>query len=382
MMEHIKKKLEKIADVWNHYILDLRYFQKKINFTPDVQTNYFGDILRYFEDTFDLLKIRRTKAYRNHVFSMIGLLQVIYIQQDLMDELLYIFKIHKSLPADKNQNRELRNELVGHPIRRKKDAGNELVSSVFFGRDLSPENIHYILYSRKNDFKGDSTSHSTSEIINRHNAFLEKYFTQIIAKLNKLILAYKEILITIDAMVNKKVSFPKIVTIVDQCFEKIADDNYLFKKKILLSCYERRDEHPRYQLTADIFIATLRRYLKDTFSNIDGLLKRDTAQPKKKKFNLVKINIQFSDAKHSNLTEQQKEDNYVNYELSKLHGRKHPIYNIDYFRTTFHDNEAILVELTNMENNLNNNLEYYSSFEYIAFLLGKSSYRECIRQSV
>jgi hypothetical protein len=175
-------------------------------------------------------------------------------------------------------------------------------------------------------------------------------------------------------MIANKVSFPKIVHVVTQYFEKITDDNYLFKKEILLACYERRKEYPRYQLTTDIFIATLKGYLKDTFSDIDDLLQRDATPPKKKRFRRVKINIQVVTDKVSHQTEQQKEDNHLNYELSKLHVRKHPLYNIGYFKTKFHDNEAILAELTNMENNLNNNLEYYSSFEYIEFLLGKRVY--------
>lgn len=373
-MEQIKKKLEKITDVWNHYVLDLNYFQKKINFTPDVKTNYFGDILRYFDDTFYLLKIRRTKMYGKNVFNMIGLLQVIYIQQDFTDELLYIFRIHHSSVADKNPNRELRNELIGHPIRRRKDAGNELVSSVFLGRELSPEQIHYILYSRKNDFKGDDIFHSTSDIIDRHKAFIEKYFTQIIIKLNKLLLIYKEKLVVIETMITKKISFPKIVNVVIQYFEKITKDNYLFKEKILLACYERRNEHPRYQLVIDVFLATLQEYLKDTFSDIDDLVQRDAPQPKKKRFKPVKINIEVVTGDASKYTEEQREDRHLNYELSKLHGRTHPLYNIDYFKDKFNNNEDILTELVNMELNLESNLEYYSSYEYIEYLLGKHDY--------
>ena len=91
---------------------------------------------------------------------------------------------------------------------------------------------------------------------------------------------------------------------------------------------------------------------------------------KKKRYRRVKINIQVITS-NTDLTEEQKEANYLNYELSKLHGRKHPLYNIDYFKTKFHTKEAILTELNNMENNLSNNLEYYSSFEYIKYLLGK-----------
>jgi hypothetical protein len=123
-------------------------------------------------------------------------------------------------------------------------------------------------------------------------------------------------------------------------------------------------------LAADVFLATLQAYLRDTFSDVDELINRDAVQPKKKKFKPVKINIRIIDAEVANMSEEQKEDKHFHYELSKLHGRRHPLFNIDYFRTKFSNNEEILTELDNMEKNLDSDLEYYSSYEYIKYLLG------------
>ena len=57
MKDDIKFKLDKIADIWNYFIWDYRYCSSKIKFNDDVKTNYFGDILDYFQDT---LEVHRT----------------------------------------------------------------------------------------------------------------------------------------------------------------------------------------------------------------------------------------------------------------------------------------------------------------------------------
>lgn len=42
------EKLDKIADIWNNFILEYKFCNKKIKFNDEIKTNYFGDILGYF----------------------------------------------------------------------------------------------------------------------------------------------------------------------------------------------------------------------------------------------------------------------------------------------------------------------------------------------
>ena len=124
MKEDIKYKLKQIANIWNDFILDYQFCKSKIKFTPEVKTNYLGDILGYFEDTFDIIfDQRESNSYSARFSNNISLLQSIYVQQDFIEELLIIFKcgidkgdLKKNM--DYSLNREIRNELVGHPIRK------------------------------------------------------------------------------------------------------------------------------------------------------------------------------------------------------------------------------------------------------------------------
>lgn len=127
MNHEILSKLSKVNEIWNHYIWEYKFCSNKIKFNDDVKTNYFGDLLGYFSDTFEVIYSDKKSASFSDNFSYtISFLQAIYIQQDFVQEMLEIFKIG----VDKGQlkqdpkysiNRELRNELVGHPIRKYKD---------------------------------------------------------------------------------------------------------------------------------------------------------------------------------------------------------------------------------------------------------------------
>jgi len=54
--------------------------------------------------------------------------------------------------------------------------------------------------------------------------------------------------------------------------------------------------------------------------------------------------------------------------LSKLY-EKHPVFGVSYFKRKFSGNERVMEELSNMERYKDDNLEYYSSFEYLKYLL-------------
>ncbi|MCG3663819.1 hypothetical protein L5F37_10410 [Aliarcobacter butzleri] len=84
-MNIIKSKLTKINSNWNEYYFIKEFFQKRINFTDEVKTNYYGDLNNYLHDTLDLVKpFKKIKSDANYISQIIVLLQVIYTQQDLI----------------------------------------------------------------------------------------------------------------------------------------------------------------------------------------------------------------------------------------------------------------------------------------------------------
>lgn len=359
-------KLDKITSIWNHFVWNYKSIQKQINFNEEVKTNYFGDILAYFHDTFPLINsYLEIKNENNQVFNTIGFLQIIYVQQDLMDEMLHIFKLPKSSNLDKNPNRTIRNELIGHPISRtSKDKGQKFQSSVFFGNELSISKIHYIKYSIDSNFKGIEIEYSTEEIIKRHIKFLNKYFNQILAKLKKIL---REFLKRIEEIkiIEKHTDFKKLVEIIESRYEVFFRQRENFAKENILKIEQLKDSHPRYKFSFDLFKKELIEYIDETNKYIKELLQKEKIKDNKEIDMPDKIVPIFTDFNKNNIDNNiiEKSDN-MNYVLSKLYSN-HPIFGIEYFKKRFKDNQTILAELNNMELNIDNKMEYFCSYEYL-----------------
>ena len=93
MNHKILGKLDRITDIWNHYIWVYQFCSSKVKFNDDVKTNYFGDLLGYFKDTFEIVySEKRPTSFSDKFSYTMSFLQAIYIQQDFVQEMLEIFK--------------------------------------------------------------------------------------------------------------------------------------------------------------------------------------------------------------------------------------------------------------------------------------------------
>ena len=359
----IESILERITDAWNYYFLENKFCQTKINYNDEVKTNYYGDILSYFHDTLSFLCINQAHLGRKEsIFNSISLLQIIYAQQDLVDELLYIFKLPASLKEDKNPNRNIRNELVGHPIRRLND---QLISSVFFGNEFKGNVIHYIIYSKDNNFRLKEEILNVEKIIDRHLDFLVKYLEIIISKINVVLNQLRKKLASILLMLNEDISFVDLLNVVIHNYEKIFEDNKLFKPNLLREVYLRVDEHPRYKNVINIFHIALQSYIEDAKKSIDSIsLYKATGM---EDLVIPKVVIKIVKQKNTQNKKSVKR-RYFDYEFSKLF-EKHPIFEINYFIEKFSNDVSIMDELQNMKKFIGNELEYYSSYEYLRVIM-------------
>jgi len=352
-------RLNLITKSWNTYFLSSKYLQSRINFNEGVQLNYYGDILFYFKDTLELLKVNKelSKDFGCKVFYAIGLLQIIFVQQDLIDELLSIFSITCSSKKDKNPNRRIRNELIGHPINR--EAG-KLQSSSIFGNDLSENILNYIKYDVADGFIGNSFSETYESIINRHINYLDKYFEIIWSKILSLLKKYKVKLLNLENAIINDLELEKVVELCALRINKVLESNYLFKKEIILECNDRKKEHLRYSHAVELFMNELKTAIKEESQNINKILISKITD------NINGINSENDiviKLEELNIDIIEKNNNY-SYELSKLHDR-HPVFGISFFKDKYIENKDVIEELINMEQNPNSDLEYYCSFELI-----------------
>lgn len=369
MKEEVTYKLDRIADIWNHFIWEYDFCKRKIKFTQEIETNYFGDILGYFKYTFDIIfDNRESNSHSNRFSNQISLLQSIYVQQDFIQELLLIFKcgIDKGdLKKDSNYhiNRDIRNELVGHPIRKHK---GEFISSCLFGYNGGQNKVVYLRYHKDKDYKVESMEFPILEIIERHKVFLNIYFDKILEKLKHILLNFAKQIEKLEGFVDS-LDFNEILNIASVYYESIFKHTYIYDKESLLKIYARKDEHRRYQNLIDKFYKDLRNGLKETKEySIDLFEPRkqvDISETKK-----PISNIKFIDAKEINLSVKERPVTY-HYELEKITTKRNPR-DFDFFggslKSKCANNKLVLSELKHMGLNLYNDIEYFTAYYLIS----------------
>lgn len=393
MKSEIEEKLNRIADVWNNFIWEYKFCSKKIKFSEDVKSNYFGDILGYFQDTFDIILTDRiTKTYVDRFSYHMSLLQAIYIQQDFVEELLIIFKckIDKgALKQDDNYslNREIRNELIGHPIRKtevpsangetkkcvscgavfnKPKRKSVLLSSTLFSYDSSDNIIQYLRYHKDNNYKFETRTFNIADIIERHKTFLNKYFDIIINKLVGILRKFNKELTKLYGLIDNR-DFETIIKLVGISYESIFNSDYIYDKDSLIHIYKRKSEHRRYQNLIDKFYNDLKEGIVSTKSYIQDLIE---PKPFVVKADVPKIEVSFEDFSNSN-QEKQSEDKKetYHYELGKIASKRNPR-DFDFFsgflKTKCSDNKLIMDELEHMGKNIYDKIEYYTAFRLIS----------------
>ncbi|WP_128997995.1 hypothetical protein [Malaciobacter molluscorum] len=154
--------------------------------------------------------------------------------------MLYIFKLQKSTKQDKNPNRDIRNELIGHPISRDKKDNNKLKSSILF--DIVNKDENYISYAKYSMKKSESKKYSLQEIIESHKIFLNKYLDIILIKINKEIKEYQK-------QIEKVFEIPLIkqfdyIDKIDK--ELLSSISYIFEKDSLKYYHQKMRKHRRY----------------------------------------------------------------------------------------------------------------------------------------
>lgn len=370
----VEDKLDRIADVWNYFVWNYKFCSNKIKFNEDVKTNYFGDILGYFKDTLDI--VFTSNKYTNYTekFSFtISFLQAVYIQQDFVQEMLEIFKIGIDKGALKKDptyytNRNLRNELVGHPIRKFE---GKLISSTLFSYQKKEDEIQYLRYHKDNNFKFESKTYKIAEIQERHREFLEKYFDKILLKLKSILEEYLSELDKLENVIDRN-DFRTVLKLVELYFEAIFKSDFVYDKDSLSKIYDRRNEHLRYQNFIDKFYNDLRTAIAEKRKSVKDVFERKAIDRTSfGSLSLPAIEIVFANIDDKEEIEKPRKETY-HYEIGKIATKRNSM-DFDFFSGILKDkcksNNLVLGELEHMEQNISDEIEYYTSLRLICIEL-------------
>ncbi|MDP5200812.1 hypothetical protein [Flavobacterium sp. DG2-3] len=341
------EKLHLIESVWRNYIWEYDFFREKLNFDDESKTNYVGVIFGYFHDTLPIitnyLNDKSPSSLNNDFLNSIGLLQVIYLQQDLVIELNKSFGFSHDITS--NTNRELRNELIGHPISRFQN--RTLKSFCLFGYETSRNKIVYLKYAQNNNFKFQAKEYQTNEIIENHIKLLDKNFELILNKIKRLFTEFKKQLNLILENIHTT-TFEILIEEISKNFNFYFKSDIVFSRENILKTYNLKDKALRYNYNLKLFLSNLKCSLIENINTINKTYLR----------------------KKENVIEYKYIDLPSNYTFGKLYSN-HPIFGINYFKERFSFDKEIIIELENMENNIGNDFQYYCSYNYLQHLINE-----------
>jgi hypothetical protein len=343
----VEAKISRISDAWRQFFLEYESCKKEINYNSEVRTNYVADVFIYLRDTLPfLLETGNHDDSMKNVFNVFGLLQAIYVHQDLMGELLFIFKLPQSSDQNKSINRNLRNELVGHPLRRRND---QLISSVFLGRGFHAGSINYVRYDYPDGFKSKVIDHSWNDILTRHFNFLNTCLDQMGKKIGTVIKKFQKNLVEFLPLIAT-IPFEKVIDLTTHRFEILFKHNDAYDKQFLISCDQQSSSHPRYKFLKDLFLSELTECITQTILTTEKFI---NPQPvKKHQAEIPRFTVEL--VQPGQLSEQQIRDiqrpGRLSYEFSKLY-EDHPVFGVDFFMQTYGADPIIHDELQLMKAN-------------------------------
>ncbi|MEA5138447.1 hypothetical protein [Arcicella rigui] len=381
MIKDIENSLYLISDIWNDIILKYKLKDCKIDFTPEVESNFISDIIRYFLDTLIIVYNENKKvndSFSENVENSISFLQIIFVQQDFIEEIMKVLKCPEtsSMKKDDNRliNRDLRNELIGHPV-----SWNTRLkifeSSTIFGNTVNRNQIVYIKYSKNDNFKGEIITIKRSDILERHHNYLLKYLDIIIENLIICLEKYKEKIKKIEETISKEESFKNKLLFLSEEFKYIFHHNYLYSPDLLLDIYSLKHTHQRY----DNVISKFEQYLNDVISEIkndlDYTISNLNQENRIKRSDEIEEYIEehgYPTASSENNDSLMVHSRYV-YLLENLADRKQ-IEKFNFFSSLLieeaNNDKLVNEEISNMRNNIDSDLEYYSSYNLLRTLLG------------
>lgn len=348
----IEEILERIRNIWNEYIFKIKFFHSYFKFDLEKYSNHFGPILDHFKDSLPLISSPDYDIAIHSTYSYnISFLQAIYVQQDLMEEMHKIFvtgfdKGKLKLDSNYSINREIRNELIGHPIRRR---NGQLISSVTLNYHPVAGNIEYSRYHKKNNYEFEIISHNREDILDRHKTFLKSNLDIIEGKIHESLEVY---LPKIRNLINvyKKGSFSLLVKCVAITYENLGYENYLYKDSDILRVYEMRDLHPRFKLMVEKYLFDVGYTIEYLEGDIYGILKGE-------KYDYKSYPVEVSQ---------------YHYELGKLINKR---FSEDFsfyegmLRERIKNQNKATKELNYLVANIENDIEFYSSWNYLRKIL-------------
>jgi len=336
-------------------------------------------IFGYFRDSFDVVFANPPQNFGSYVDKFtyqIALLQSIYVQQDLTEELLRVFKTgikRGNLNKDLNfsENRRIRNELVGHPISR--DKHSYLRSSTVFGYEKSGNSIHYLKYKFPEE-KDVVQTIEISNLLSRHINFLNTYLDKLLEKSYSILNKFK---IKVLDVLDQRLNSGDLINIIQFCTIHFKDefDHQNEIKLAQLEALSTNNSHPRYSHSFKLYLQFISDFLMDNYQTIEEIISKKRIIPTNNSdLNLQQIlpNVVFVEATANDYDTTTFCRKDFDYELGKIFTKRN-LGDFDFHANSIisenSENDEIKNEIEYLRQNLHDEFQFNCSWNYLKKLI-------------
>jgi hypothetical protein len=380
LIANSKDKLVLIKEIRNSF----EYFDKKAN--SYIYCNFnFSDVYQYFIKTYELIDIETDKkiSHNDSFFRFFGLLQVIYVQQDLTDAIAKVFGVNIENSPNRKINRNLRDQLIGHPLSDERDSNKRnrkqcmentcKLKSTIILKNITPKTFYYISYEPENiDQQYSEKSENIDSILARHIAFLNDCLDSILEKcfkeLERQILKNEEF---IGNYLNDKI--PEIRKY--ECWFKQYLNYTSFELDILRFCVNKREEHKKYE----VYLVEFKRMI--VIGYIEMVDRFEKFTKRLVKTNSIEYDFRPNKSIYSNLKKEKKKlesyfvqsnNHTIGHDLRDISEPYNDLWDIGFNQLSrvFINDIDVINELNNLKIIKSEAIEYDISYRYIRFLVG------------
>lgn len=383
-IQKAKLKLELIKEIRGSF----EHFDEKSQKYTNCNLN-FSDTYEYFIKTFELIDINTEKkiSFKDSFFRFFGLLQIIYVQQDLIDAIARVFGVNIQNSTNRKINRELRDHLIGHPVSNERDSRirnnkqskndnrNDKIKSTIILKDLTPKFFYYISYEPENqEEQYFDRSANIDQIVIRHIEFLNESLDSILKKcfeeLERQISKYEGYLQKFFNIKMPEINKYKL------WFKEFSYYTiFEFEIETLHNCIIKQEEHIRYE----VYLVEFRRMLTGCYlemiDNYNSFLKKlKSTKSFQNNFNPNKLTIcqLRNEKKRLNDYFPKANNPHIVHDLRDIDEPYNDLWRVGFnqLERIFENDSDVIAELHLLKTLKSDPIEYKISYNYIRYLVG------------
>jgi len=165
-----------------------------------------------------------------------------------------------------------------------------------------------------------------------------------------------------------KHDFKTTLKLVEIYFEAIFKSDFVYDKTSLIKIYDRRNEHIRYQNFIDKFYKDLRTSITEKRNSVKDIFERKLIDKTSfDSLSLPKIAFVLASSDDTGKVATPRQETY-HYEIGKI-ATKRNLQDFEFFggmlKRKCQGNDLVLCELENMEHNITDEIEYFTSLRLI-----------------